>query len=134
MGHSISSVRQQKEPLQSRSIQASLCSNYNDTVSLMPSGQSPGLHPDTRECLYDEKVAHRRRGTDDKDVPEQRCKSTTVENQTNTTRKENAEQRSRSGKRRDTGDTKEEESSASSICFVSLNISLGTDWYSKRGY
>lgn len=97
----------------------------------MPSGQPPGLHPDTREHLHNEKVAHRGRGTDDKDGLEERCKPTTVEYQTTTTRKENAEQRSRSGNRRDTGDT-EEESSASSICSVSPNVSLGTEQYSRE--
>lgn len=100
----------------------------------MPSGQPPGLHPDTREHLHNEKVAHRGRGTDDKDGLEERCKPTTVEYQTTTTRKENAEQRSRSGNRRDTGDTEEEESSASSTCSVSPNVSLGTEQYSKRDY
>lgn len=84
--------------------------------------------------MYDESVAHKRRGTDDKDALEKRCKSTTIENQTSNTRKENAEQRSRSGTIRDKGDTKEEESSAYTICSISLNISLGTEYYLKTDY
>lgn len=39
-----------------------------------------------RECSYDQRVAHKRRGTDNKDVLEKQCKSTTVENQTSNTR------------------------------------------------
>lgn len=34
----------------------------------MPSGQPPGLHPSMREHWYDERMAHKRRGTDDKDA------------------------------------------------------------------
>lgn len=39
--------------------------------------------------------------------------------------------RSRSGTRGDKGDTKEEDSSAYPICSDSLNMSLGTECYSK---
>lgn len=121
--------------MQSRAIQVFLCSNYNATTSLTPSGQLPGLHPDMRECLHNERVVHKRRGTDDKEALQ---KTPQINNcrkhQTSSTRKENAEQRSRNGKRRDKGDTTKEERSAHPICSISLNISLGTERYSKTDY
>lgn len=87
-----------------------------------------------RECSYDQRVAHKRRETGNKDVLEKQCKSTTVENQISNTRKEDSGQRSRSGKRRDTVNTEEEESSAPPVCFTLLNISLGTECYLKTEY
>lgn len=62
-------------------------------------------------------MAHKGIGTDNKDLLEKQRKSTTVENQTSNTRKEDSGQRSRSGKRRDTGNTEEEESSAYTVYF-----------------
>lgn len=51
-----------------------------------------------------------------------KCKSTTVENQTSNTRKEDSGQTCRSGQRRHTGDTEEEESYAYPVYFLKYLI------------
>lgn len=62
MGHCIFCQTAEGEPPLSRSTEASLCSNYSDTTSRMPSGQPTGLHPAMTERFSDEGVAHKRQG------------------------------------------------------------------------
>lgn len=99
----------------------------------MPSGQPTGLHPDVRECLHDERVAHKRREIDNKDALEKmqinncrKIRQATPESKMQNTEPEVEKQ--------DRENTEEEESSAYPICFISLNISLGTECYSKTDY